>query len=664
MLLLLLLRSAPGMRLVQPAVLRTAAVEAPTPQLEVIHDEPRVYAIRNLLQPSEREQLMQAARAGHLGEPIDYEDTVKLRWDRLAQTLPLVIGAAAAGLTFGAGYDAQVAVAVPTAIALSLVGVASATASALVSSGALRCCTGTKWDADGTAPAAPFACRAAELFGVSERRLEPITITRYEEGQFQRQHLDARPLADTSGHAQFAATGGQRLAQIIVYLQAPEAGGETVFHGPAFRGGELAVQPVAGDALVFPTACVVSGEPDERYVHSGATVRGAVEKWIVGTWLMQYDRPVDTHQARQPGPGFAYTSRGKARAPAPVLCVEAPNALRAVHERAAAKDTAALTTELHEQAEEEDEEAAAFIAQDLRPLSPDELSVEVSEEERRTNTLSEATLRRGERLMTEYGVLRLRNAFDAPPSFVREVVEAVDENFNVCSEALGRRLRVPKDRALRQTFAFTEFCHRSLGRYDLRLDEGVAARPLPPTSTNTLFGSHALWRQLMGRLLGQGWKINFTSVLHARPGAQPQPPHMDGGHLFYSTHGWNVHTPLHVCQLMLPMCEMKLRTGPTEFWPRSHLASNAQFAHLMPSLGLEASPGDVIIFDFRVIHRGMANKSWRWRPMLYATCSRPWFSDDFNFPADSLFDKATITEEDGKSKHVYVQGDAGRAGFI
>ena len=50
--------------------------------------------------------------------------------------------------------------------------------------------------------------------------------------------------------------------------------------------------------------------------------------------------------------------------------------------------------------------------------------MEVSEEERRTNTLSEATLRRGERLMTEYGVLRLRNAFDAPPSFVREVVEA------------------------------------------------------------------------------------------------------------------------------------------------------------------------------------------------------------------------------------------------
>ena len=104
---------------------------------------------------------------------------------------------------------------------------------------------------------------------------------------------------------------------------------------------------------------------------------------------------------------------------------------------------------------------------------------------------------------------------------------------------------------------------------------------------------------------------------------------------------------------------MALRTGPTEFWPRSHLAPNAQFAHLMPSLGLEASPGDVIIFDFRVIHRGMANKSPRWRPMLYATCSRPWFSDDFNFPSKSLFEDCA-----GTGQHTYVQGDAGRAGFV
>ena len=198
----------------------------------------------------------------------------------------------------------------------------------------------------------------------------------------------------------------------------------------------------------------------------------------------------------------------------------------------------------------------------------------------------------------------------------------------------------------------------------MRLDEGVAARPLPPTLADVLFGTQALWRQLMCRLLGKDWKINFTSVLHARPGAQPQQPHMDGGHLFYSTHGWKVHTPLHVCQVMLPMCEMKLQTGPTEFWPRSHLTSNAQFAHLMQSLSLEANPGDLIIFDFRVIHRGMANKSTRWRPLLYATCSRPWFSDNFNFPGRSLLDEVTSTGEDGGGKHTHVQGDAGRAGFI
>ena len=37
---------------------------------------------------------------------------------------------------------------------------------------------------------------------------------------------------------------------------------------------------------------------------------------------------------------------------------------------------------------------------------------------------------------------------------------------------------------------------------------------------------------------------------------------------------------------------------------------------------VEASPGDAILFDFRVIHRGTANRSNRWRPILYQTCSR------------------------------------------
>ena len=52
--------------------------------------------------------------------------------------------------------------------------------------------TGTKWAAAGEPIVAPFLRQCCELFGVPETRFEPITITRYDEGQYQAQHLDAR----------------------------------------------------------------------------------------------------------------------------------------------------------------------------------------------------------------------------------------------------------------------------------------------------------------------------------------------------------------------------------------------------------------------------------------------------------------------------------------
>ena len=52
--------------------------------------------------------------------------------------------------------------------------------------------TGTKWAAAGEPIVAPFLRQCCELFGVPETRFEPITITRYGEGQYQAQHLDAR----------------------------------------------------------------------------------------------------------------------------------------------------------------------------------------------------------------------------------------------------------------------------------------------------------------------------------------------------------------------------------------------------------------------------------------------------------------------------------------
>ena len=183
--------------------------------------------------------------------------------------------------------------------------------------------TGTKWAAAGEPIVAPFLRQCCELFGVPETRFEPITITRYGEGQYQAQHLDARLKhqardvletraallacrhrlhpADHSLRASqvvrdetYFKTGGQRIAQVIVYLQAPEAGGCTKFFEPEFEG--LSVRPDRGKALVFPVASL-DGEADERYLHSGEPVEAGT-KWILGTWLMETERSDAADMAR------------------------------------------------------------------------------------------------------------------------------------------------------------------------------------------------------------------------------------------------------------------------------------------------------------------------------------------------------------------------------
>eukprot|EP00965_Chrysotila_dentata_P099137 3277832-Pleurochrysis_carterae.AAC.1 len=49
---------------------------------------------------------------------------------------------------------------------------------------------------------------------------------------------------------------------------------------------------------------------------------------------------------------------------------------------------------------------------------------------------------------------------------------------------------------------------------------------------------------LCARLLGRDMCHNFNGAVVAEPGAAPQRPHMDGGHLFHATHGFSLHLPV------------------------------------------------------------------------------------------------------------------------
>eukprot|EP00658_Telonema_sp_P-2_P000328 TRINITY_DN10117_c0_g1_i3.p1 TRINITY_DN10117_c0_g1~~TRINITY_DN10117_c0_g1_i3.p1 ORF type:complete len:156 (+),score=24.57 TRINITY_DN10117_c0_g1_i3:133-600(+) len=48
---------------------------------------------------------------------------------------------------------------------------------------------------------------------------------------------------------------------------------------------------------------------------------------------------------------------------------------------------------------------------------------------------------------------------------------------------------------------------------------------------------------------------------------------------------------------------------------------------------LSYSAGDVVLFDYRILHRGLKHLGEQRRPMMYHTFSARWFDDKLNFPS-------------------------------
>ena len=109
---------------------------------------------------------------------------------------------------------------------------------------------------------------------------EPIQVLHYSVGGEYQPHYDYFN-ENTVGGASHLNRGGQRVASFLMYLNSPDAGGETLF--PIVN---VQVKPIKGDALLFFDCCV-NGAVDPLTLHGGSPViRG--EKWLATKWFRQY----------------------------------------------------------------------------------------------------------------------------------------------------------------------------------------------------------------------------------------------------------------------------------------------------------------------------------------------------------------------------------------
>lgn len=122
--------------------------------------------------------------------------------------------------------------------------------------------------------------RIAAAFSLTPAHVEPVSVLRYQGGDLYAPHVDYFDLPRLEYNRSIGDHGGQRSASFLVYLKAPEAGGETDYI-------QLGRKVAGRDRMALCHFNLLpSGEPDPETLHTGTAVtRG--EKWLARTTLRE-----------------------------------------------------------------------------------------------------------------------------------------------------------------------------------------------------------------------------------------------------------------------------------------------------------------------------------------------------------------------------------------
>ena len=206
---------------------------------------------------------------------------------------------------------------------------------------------------------------------------------------------------------------------------------------------------------------------------------------------------------------------------------------------------------------------------------------------------------------------------------------------------------------------YTNFRERGAGRFEI----------IAPEITEPVFAalvSSGPIRDLIGRLLPPlssrlGLRagsaeaaavddvvVHSAGCIYATPGASGQNWHTDGPLASLR----DDDAMPYAINVFVPLVDVNSSNG-TQFVPGTHRPSaidkradkthNATgdaiavdapadvLARTVSKLVPSASVGEAVLFDYRVVHRGMPNNTSAFRPLLYTTFTRRWYAGDENF---------------------------------
>ena len=173
-----------------------------------------------------------------------------------------------------------------------------------------------------------------------------------------------------------------------------------------------------------------------------------------------------------------------------------------------------------------------------------------------------------------------------------------------------------------EPFRYMELVHREgTGRYDMPLPwciDGQAGDVSLPAAEEAAFGAlHDAMDGVARPVISALWPVSAemrAGCVISEPGALAQPSHRDG--------------PDGLVTVFAPLTAFVPRNGPTELSPATHRGGDDS-SSLAPLL----QPGDLLLFDYRCLHRGLANQGDFRREVAYAVYARDGVRDVQNFPS-------------------------------
>jgi hypothetical protein len=188
---------------------------------------------------------------------------------------------------------------------------------------------------------------------------------------------------------------------------------------------------------------------------------------------------------------------------------------------------------------------------------------------------------------------------------------------------------------------YVELVQRSPGRWDLPISPaqfGTDDRSLP-------------WWPLVSQVLGDNAEHSFSGVVFSEPDSPAQQWHIDSPHVDAC------HRPAHALNVLLALHDIPLTMGPTEMARGSQVLTNHlrnprlvcdELVYQSEKTSPEAlvagrpeappetwsgplSAGSCLVFDDRILHRGLANDSANSRYVAYFSYRKKGYAENTHF---------------------------------